>query len=55
MPGPSFLPFLAAVGLGDAVPRPGLRGWLLAVGVIGLILTLVGWMTAARQEYVKTE
>jgi hypothetical protein len=28
--------------------------WLLAVGVIGLIVTLVGWMTAARQEYVKT-
>jgi plastocyanin len=28
--------------------------WLLAVGVIALILSLLGWMTAAKGEYVKT-
>jgi len=29
-------------------------GWLLAVGVIALIATLVGWLIDARKEYVKT-
>ena len=29
-------------------------GWLLAVGVIALISTLVGWLTAAVQEYRRT-
>jgi Cupredoxin-like domain/Cytochrome c oxidase subunit IV len=55
MPGPSFLPFLAAVGLGMLFLGLVFGEWLLAVGIIGLILTLVGWLTAARQEYVKTE
>ena len=54
MPGPSFLPFLAAVGMGMLFLGLVFGEWLLAVGVIGLIVTLVGWMTAARQEYVKT-
>jgi plastocyanin len=54
MPGPSFLPFLAAVGLGMLFLGLVFGEWLLAVGIIGLILTLVGWMSAARQEYVKT-
>jgi plastocyanin len=54
MPGPSFLPFLAAVGMGMLFLGLVFGEWLLAVGVIGLIVTLAGWMTAARQEYVKT-
>ena len=54
MPGPSFLPFLAAVGMGMLFLGLVFGEWLLAVGVIGLIVTLLGWMTAARQEYVKT-
>ena len=29
-------------------------GWLLAVGVIALITTLVGWLTDAVKEYVET-
>jgi hypothetical protein len=29
-------------------------GWLLAVGVIALIATLVGWLTDAVQEYRRT-
>jgi plastocyanin len=55
MPGPSFLPFLAAVGMGMLFLGLVFGEWLLAVGVIALVLTLVGWMSAARQEYVKTE
>ena len=54
MPGPSFLPFLAAVGMGMLFLGLVFGEWLLAVGVLGLIVTLIGWMTAARQEYVKT-
>lgn len=54
MPGPSFLPFLAAVGTAMLFLGLVFGEWLLAVGVIGLIVTLAGWMSAARQEYVKT-
>ena len=28
--------------------------WLLAAGVIALVVTLVGWLVDARGEYVKT-
>jgi len=55
MPGPSFLPFLAAVGVAMLFLGLVFGEWLLAVGVIGFVVTLLGWMTAARQEYVKTE
>ena len=41
---PVFLLFLGLV----------FGGWLLAVGVIALIATLVGWLTAAVQEYRRT-
>jgi hypothetical protein len=54
MPGPSFLPFLAAFGMGMLMLGLVFGEWLLAVGVIGLILSLLGWMTAARREYVQT-
>jgi hypothetical protein len=54
MPGPSFLPFLAAFGMGMLMLGLVFGEWLLAVGVIGLILSLLGWMTAARHEYVQT-
>lgn len=52
MPGPSFRPILGA--LGTALLFLGLvfGGLLLAVGVIALILTLIGWLTDARREYV---
>ncbi|HSH33475.1 MAG TPA: cytochrome c oxidase subunit 4, partial [Actinomycetota bacterium] len=54
MPGPSFRPFLGA--LGTAVLMLGLvfGGWVLAAGVITLILTLVGWLIDAVKEYRKT-
>ena len=52
MPGPSFRPILGA--LGTALLFLGLvfGGLLLAVGVVALILTLIGWLTDARREYV---
>lgn len=54
MPGPSFRPFLGAVGTGMLMLGLVFGGWLLAVGVIALIATLVGWLMDARREYVKT-
>ena len=54
MPGPSFLPFLAAFGMAMLMLGLVFGEWLLAVGVIGLVLSLLGWMTAARREYVQT-
>lgn len=54
VPGPSFRPFLGA--LGTALLMLGLvfGEWLLAAGVIALVVTLVGWLVDARKEYVKT-
>ena len=55
MPGPSFRPFLGAIGTGMLMLGLVFGGWLLAAGVIALIATLVGWLTDARKEYVKAE
>jgi plastocyanin len=55
MPGPSFRPFLGAVGTGMLFLGLVFGGWLLAAGVIALILTLVGWLVDATKEYRKTE
>lgn len=54
MPGPSWQPFLGAVGVFLLFLGLVYGGWLLAVGVIALIATLVGWLTAAVQEYRRT-
>jgi plastocyanin len=54
MPGPSFRPFLGAVGTGMLMLGLVFGGWLLAAGVIALIATLIGWLIDARGEYVKT-
>ena len=54
MPGPSFRPFLGAVGTGMLMLGLVFGGWLLAAGVIALVATLVGWLIDAREEYVKT-
>ncbi len=53
MPGPSFLPFLAAIGMAMLLLGLVFGEWLLAVGLIAFVLSLLGWMSAARQEYVK--
>lgn len=54
MPGPSFRPILGA--LGTALLLFGLvyGGWLLAAGVIALVLTLLGWGRDAMHEYDRT-
>src|SRR5512140_1214843 len=54
VPGPSWRPIFGA--LGTALLFLGLvfGEWLLAVGVIALVLGLVGWLPDARKEYVKT-
>ena len=54
MPGPSWRPFLGAFGVFLLFLGLVFEGWLLAVGVIALISTLVGWLTDAVQEYRKT-
>lgn len=54
MPGPSFRPFLVAIGATMLMLGMVFGGWLLAVGVIALIATLLGWLVDARREYVKT-
>lgn len=55
MPGPSFRPFLGALGATMLMLGLVFGGWLLAVGLIALIATLLGWLVDARHEYVKTE
>ncbi len=55
MPGPSFLPLLAALGAAMLMLGLVFGEWLLVAGVIALILSLGGWMRDARHEYVKTE
>lgn len=53
MPGPSFRPFLGAVGVAMLMLGLVFEGWLLAIGVIVLVITLVGWLVDARKEYVQ--
>jgi plastocyanin len=54
MPGPSFLPLLGALGLAMLFLGLVFGEWLLAFGIVAFVLSIVGWMTAARKEYVKT-
>jgi hypothetical protein len=54
MPGPSFRPFLGAVGVAMLMLGLVFGEWLLAAGLIALVATLVGWLVDARKEYVKT-
>jgi plastocyanin len=53
MIGPSFRPIVASLGLAVLFYGLVFGGWLLAVGVILLILSLIGWLADARAEYVK--
>ena len=54
IPGPTFRPILASIGvfllfLGLVFPGP-----ILAVGIVFLIVSLLGWLNDARKEYVRT-
>lgn len=55
LPGPSFRPLLGAIGATALMAGLVAGGWVLAAGVIILVVTLVGWLVDARAEYVKTE
>lgn len=54
MPGPSYRPFLGALGATLLMLGLVFGGWVLAVGVIALVITLLGWLVDARKEYEKT-
>ena len=54
MPGPSYLPLTGAIGTAMLLLGLVFGEWLLAVGFIALVLTLLGWLRDARKEYVKT-
>lgn len=54
MPGPSYRPFLGALGTTMLMFGLVFGGWILAVGVIALIVTLSGWLVDAVKEYRKT-
>jgi hypothetical protein len=55
MPGPSFRPLLASLGVALLFAGLVFGGWILAVGVVALIVSLLGWLIDARREYVKVE
>jgi plastocyanin len=55
MPGPSFRPVIAAIALAVLLFGLVFGGWLLAVGLIMLVISLVGWLRDARAEYVLAE
>lgn len=54
MPGPSFRPFLGAVGVTMLMLGLVFGEILLFIGVIALIVTLFGWLVDAVKEYRKT-
>jgi plastocyanin len=55
MPGPSFRPVLAAIAMTVLLFGLVFGGWLLAVGLIMLVVSLVGWLRDARSEYELAE
>ncbi len=55
MPGPSFRPLLASLGMALLFAGLVFGGWILAVGVLALIVSLLGWLRDARGEYAKVE
>ena len=51
MPGPSFRPVLASLGVAVLFAGLVFGGWVLAVGVAFTITALLGWLNDARKEY----
>ena len=54
VPGPTWRPIIGALGTALLLLGLVFGEWLLAVGVIALILGLIGWLPDARKEYAKT-
>ena len=52
MPGPSFRPILVSLALGLLFLGLVFGGLILAVGIVAMIVTLLGWLRDARREYV---
>jgi plastocyanin/uncharacterized membrane protein len=55
MPGPSFRPLLASFSMAVLLFGLVFGGALLAVGLIMVVVSLVGWLGDARAEYQLTE
>ena len=55
IPGPSFRPILASLAVAVLFAGLVFGGWLLGVGVIFTIVTLLGWLSDARREYIHVE
>jgi len=55
MPGPSIRPFLGALGTGALFMGLVFGGWVLAVSVVFLVWTLLGWLVDFTAEYRKVE
>ena len=51
IPGPSFRPLLASLAVAILFAGLVFGGWLLGVGLLVTILTLLGWLNDARKEY----
>lgn len=51
IPPPSFRPLLVAIGATMLVAGMIVGGWALALGLIALAITLLGWLRDARGEY----
>lgn len=54
LPGPTFRPILASLGVFVLFLGLVFPGWILAVGVVFVIVALLGWLNDARKEYVAT-
>jgi plastocyanin len=55
MPGPSIRPFMGALGSAALLGGLVVGGWVLALAVVFLVYTLVGWLVDFTAEYRKVE
>ena len=51
MPGPSFRPILASLGVAVLFAGLVFGGWVLVVGLVFTIVALLGWLNDARKEF----
>jgi len=54
MPGPTFRPFVVALGLGFLFLGLVFPGWILLFGVVFTIIPLLGWLLDAGREFRHT-
>ncbi len=54
VPGPTFRPILASIGVAILFLGLVFPGWILAVGIAFLVVALLGWLNDARKEYQRT-